>query len=269
MLGLDGRIDLANMALILVLSAAIAAIWSTPLASLAASAIAVLAFNFAFVPPRGAFAVDLHQHALLLVTMLTVSWIVTLLVARLRWHTSQATAQALRSDQLREFAEALRAADEPAAQASILQNTLSRLSGAEPTLLLSNSSVDTVEGSAFQFLGTATPDESAGLRLCLQDGRPMGPGTGRHEEQPSWYLPLRGVSGAFGAALIRSATCAGSELRDHVQALCDQLGAAAWATAADLRRQAEARLNAGIDPTELEADLLREIAVAEAGQRNG
>ena len=41
MLGLDGRIDLANMALILVLGAAIAAIWSTPWASLAASAIAV------------------------------------------------------------------------------------------------------------------------------------------------------------------------------------------------------------------------------------
>ena len=60
MLGLDVWIDLANMALILVLSAAIAAIWSMPLASLAASAIAVLAFNFAFVPPRGAFAVDLH-----------------------------------------------------------------------------------------------------------------------------------------------------------------------------------------------------------------
>ncbi len=244
MLGLDGRIDLANMALILVLGAAIAAIWSTPLASLAASAIAVLAFNFAFVPPRRTFAVDLHQHALLLVTMLTVSWIVTLLVARLRWHTSWATAQALRSDQLREFAEALRAADEPAAQASILQDTLYRLSGAEPTLLLSNSTVDTVEGSALQLLGPVTPDESAGLRLCLQEGRPMGPGTGRYEEQPSWYLPLRGVSGAIGAALIRSATGAGGELREHVQALCDQLGAAlergdALRAAAAAREQAQ------------------------------
>lgn len=244
MLGLDGRIDLANMALILVLGAAIAAIWSTPWASLGASAIAVLAFNFAFVPPRRTFAVDLHQHALLLVTMLTVSWIVTLLVARLRWRTAQATAQALLSDQLREFAEALRAADEPAVQASILRDTLSRLSGAEPTLLLADASVNSVEGSAFHSFGPATPDESAGLRLCLQEGRPMGPGTGRHEEQPSWYLPLRGLSGGFGAALIRWAkgdgAGAGSELRDHVQALCDQLGAALERSAA-LRAEAAAR----------------------------
>lgn len=129
--------------------------------------------------------------------MLTVSWIVTLLVARLRWYTSQATALALRSDQLREFAEALRAVDEPAAQASILQGTLSRLSCAEPTLLLPNSTVDSIEGSASKVLGPATPDESAGLRLCLQEGRPMGPGTGRYEEQPSWYLPLRGRQRRF------------------------------------------------------------------------
>ena len=242
MLGLDGRIDLANMALILVLGAAIAAIWSTPWASLAASAIAVLAFNFAFVPPRRTFAVDLHQHALLLVTMLTVSWIVTLLVARLRWHTVQATAQARRSDQLREFAEALRAADEPAVQASILRDALFRLSGAEPTLLLADASVDAAVGSAFHCAGPATADESAGLHLCLREGSPMGPGTGRHEEQPAWYLPLRGVSGGFGAALVRTATGdgAGSERRDHAQALCDQLGAALERGAA-LRAAAAAR----------------------------
>ena len=42
------------------------------------------AFNFAFVPPRFTFSVDLHQHALLLATMLSVSWIVALLMARQR-----------------------------------------------------------------------------------------------------------------------------------------------------------------------------------------
>ena len=31
----------------------------------------------------------------------------------------------------------------------------------------------------------------------------MGPGTGRHDEQPAWYLPLRGLQSAQGAALVR------------------------------------------------------------------
>jgi two-component system sensor histidine kinase KdpD len=229
MLGLDGRIDLANMALILVLSAAVAAIWSTPWASLAASATAILAFNFVFVPPRGTFSVDLRQHALLLVTMLTVSWIVTLLVARLRWHAAQATAHARRSDQLRLLGESLRAADKPSDQASALQRALSELGGGHTTLLLRGAQDgESTGGDGTWFLGTATPDEAAGLRLCLQDGRSMGPGTGRHEEQPAWYLALRGLQGTHGAAFVRHASAqapTGIAL-EHAQALCDQLGAA-------------------------------------------
>ena len=257
MLGLDGQVDLANMALILVLSAAVAAIWSSPWASLAASAAAILAFNFAFVPPRGAFSVDLRQHALLLVTMLTVSWIVTLLVARLRWHAAAATAHARRSDQLRMLGEVLRAADKPSDQASALQRALSDLGGGQTTLLLragqdgvpvagGGTGADAGGGGEAWFLGTATPDEAAGLRLCLQDGRPMGPGTGRHEEQPAWYLPLRGLQGTHGAALVRHAGAHSSpdDVLEQAQALCDQLAAAlergaALQAAAVAREQAQ------------------------------
>ena len=50
-----------------------------------------------FVPPRGSFTVDLHQHALLLATMLMVSWIVALLMARQR-RLARAGASRTRSD---------------------------------------------------------------------------------------------------------------------------------------------------------------------------
>jgi two-component system, OmpR family, sensor histidine kinase KdpD len=243
MLGLDDRIDLANMALILVLSTAVAAIWSKPWASLAASAAAILAFNFAFVPPRGAFSVDLRQHALLLVTMLTVSWIVTLLMARLRWHAAEATAHARRSDQLRLLGEALRAADTPADQAAVLHRALSELGGGPATLLLrSAEGVGPAGADEGWFVGPATPDEAAGLRLCLHDGRAMGPDTGRHEEQPAWYLPLRGLQSALGAALVRQDPMDRSAdgRLEHAQALCDQLGAALERSAA-LKSAARAR----------------------------
>ena len=61
----------------------------------------------------------------------------------------------------------------------------------------------------------------------------MGPGTGWHEEQPAWYLPLRGASAgpgaALGVALLRlpAAEAPGpGELREHLQAICDLAGAA-------------------------------------------
>ena len=239
MFALDDRLDLANKALVLVLSAALAAPWSGPWTSLLASAAAVLAFNFAFVPPRGRFAVDLHQHALLLATLLAVSWIVALLMTRLRRLAAQATLHALRSDQLRSLGDALRAADGPAAQAAALQPLLAGLGGAPATLLLL---------PAGEVVGTATADEAAGLRLCLQDGRAMGPGTGRHEEQPAWYLPLRGRQGTHGAALLRLAEAVDrpADVLAHAQSLCDQLGTAleravALQAAGSAREQAQAQ----------------------------
>jgi two-component system sensor histidine kinase KdpD len=245
--GLDGRIDLANMALILVLGAAVAALWSTPWTSLGASAAAILGFNFVFVPPRGAFSVDLRQHALLLLTMLTVSWIVTLLMARLRRHASDAMAHAQHSDRLRLLGEALRAADTPAGQASAAQSALSEVCGGAVTLLLRHAEDDAAaDDDGHCWVGSATPDEAAGLRLCLKEGRAMGPGTGWHDEQPAWYLPLRGLRGAQGAALVRRDAPPGrTDARlEQAQALCDQLGAAlergaALLAAARAREQAQ------------------------------
>ena len=238
MSALDDRLDLANKALVLVLSAVLAAPWSGPWTSLLASAAAVLAFNVAFVPPRGRLAVDLHQHVLLLVTLLAVSWTVALLMARLRGHAARATQQARRSDELRKLGDALRAADGPAAQGAALQALLAGLGGAPATLLL----------AVGDLLGEATPDEAAGLRLCLRDGRALGPGTGRHEEQPAWYLPLRGLQGTQGAALLRLADGAArsADALAHAQALCDQLGAAlersaALQAAGRAREQAQAQ----------------------------
>lgn len=69
---LDGTLDLANLAL-LVLCAALAALWLPAWASGALGVAAMLAFNWNFIPPRGTFTVDLHQHALLLGTMLLLT----------------------------------------------------------------------------------------------------------------------------------------------------------------------------------------------------
>lgn len=248
MVMLDGRIDLANQALLLVLAATVAAVFSGPWSALTASAAAVLAFNVAFVPPRGTFRVELRQHAVMLVAMLLVSWIVTLLVARLRWHAAQARLNAMRSDQVRRLGDALRSIEAPAAQAAALQAILARVGGGESALLLADGPEGTgAAGETAGLLGAATPDEAAGLRLCLKDGRAMGPGTGRHENQPGWYLPLRGRRGTPGAVLVRPATDGHlpGDLLAHAQALCDQAGAALERTAAEqaavaAREQAQA-----------------------------
>lgn len=238
----DERVDLANKALLLVLTAAIASLWSSPWLSVAASATAVLGFNFSFVPPVGSFAVDLQQHALLLATILSVSCIVALLVSRLRWHAARATDHAMRADQLRRLGDGLRAADDEAQRLVVFRDALAHSGCAVQALLLEPDETS----AADSLVGSATVDEAAGLRLCRVEGRAMGPGTGRYTEQSAWYLPVRGKRDTRGAALVRVVRDPHRDgLLEHVQAVCDQLGAAivhieALKAASTAREQANA-----------------------------
>src|SRR5262245_13539089 len=84
MLSLDARLDLANLALLFVLTSVLSALWWPAWLSIAATLAAALAFNWLFVPPRGTLAIDLRQHAVLLVSMVVVCVVVAALMARLR-----------------------------------------------------------------------------------------------------------------------------------------------------------------------------------------
>lgn len=215
-------LDLANLAMLLVLASAMAALWLTPAMCLAACALAVLVFNFAFVPPRFTFSVDLHQHALLLTTMLSVSWIVALLMARQRRLAEAERLLAQRARQLQDMGATLRDTDDPGSLAPDLQAALSALARAPVALLLRHAA------GADTRLGEASSHSWDGLGTSLRHSQAMGPGTGRHEDQTAWYLPLRGRQTALGAALLplQALPNPTPELRAHAQTLCDQMGLA-------------------------------------------
>jgi two-component system sensor histidine kinase KdpD len=224
----DRHIDLGNQALILVLGAAVAALWLPRMISMALCAIAVLAFNYAFVPPRGTFAVGLEQHVLLLVTMLAVSWLIAFMVEQQRRLAETERVHRARAEQLRGLGEALRDADNPLALGPVLQAALAEISGSPATLLLlAEAPSDTLDAGTVAILGEASADERVALWLCMRQPAMTG-GTGAPDEQLKWYLPIRGRNANFGAALIHfpSSPLDPSASRQHAQALCDQMGLA-------------------------------------------
>ncbi|GAA0743118.1 hypothetical protein GCM10009107_07350 [Ideonella azotifigens] len=254
---LDGHVDLAGLAMLPVLAAALAALCLPLGVSLALSALAVLAFNWWFVPPRGSFQVDLRHHALLLGAMLLVNWIVTWLMVAQRRLAAQLARQARHAHQLRELGEALRAVDDPLEHAGLLFSHLAReFQGAPVLMLLQQPKLPATDlPEAVRWFGEPDDDTRVGLWLCLRQSRAMGPGTGRHEELRQWLLPLRGRHGARGAvslpldenwlnALAQAVGTGDSPalpeaMRAHAQALCDQMGAALeHAQAARLTTQA-------------------------------
>jgi two-component system sensor histidine kinase KdpD len=231
MVVLDGRIDLANQALCLVLAAALASVWLPPVLSMAASTLAVATFNVAFVPPRGSLDVDVKQHALLLLTMLAVSWIVAALMARQQRLAGTARQLAQRAGQLQALGEALRDAEDPRACGAQLQAALAAAPppAATPVLLLAlQAAPDEHDATTYRLVGTPDADQRAGLWLSLRHSQAMGPGTGRHEDQPAWYLPMRGRRSSFGAAMLPlpPALTDAAGRRVHAQALCDRMGLA-------------------------------------------
>lgn len=252
LLGLDGHLDLANLAMILVLTSALAALCLPPVVAMLACGAAVLAFNVAFAPPRGRLDVDLQQHTLLLLTMLAVAWIISLLVGRQRKLATNERLHSARAEQLQRLGESLRDADDPRTCGPQLREALTRLSGDAVMLIMVGdtpsrplNATPPIDPASCLWVGEPDADERTGLWLCLQQTQPMGPGTGRHEAQPGWYLPMRGHHCSFGAALLRLPTVpADADLtRSHAQALCDQMGLAIE-RALTARTAAEARAEA-------------------------
>lgn len=233
--------DLANQAMLFVLASVLASTWLAAPAAYGFGLMCVLAFNWGFVPPRGTLAVGLERHAVLLGVMLVLNGGVAWLVARLRAQAAAARDAARWAVRLQALGEALRDGDEPQQQARPVAEALAALGGAPAALLLLNDELPpSDQPEAVAQHGALDADERAGLWLCLRQSQAFGPGTGRHAEQPAWYLPLRAQGASYGAALVRLAEPgeASDEQRARAQALCDLLGVALQRVA--LARQGEA-----------------------------
>jgi two-component system, OmpR family, sensor histidine kinase KdpD len=220
---LERHFDLANLGLVLVLTSAIAALWLPLSITLVASVIALMAFNWAFVPPRGTFAIDLHQHAFLLLALLVVNAIVAGLMVSLREQTRRAQAHADAADALRCWGDKLRDTQAPVELLDELRHQLTQLSEFPVSIALDSAS-NTV--SLLNDSAQLTAEQRDALRYCRDNNQAIGPGTGRYQELANLYLPLRGKSRAGGAVMLDVSLIEQPELFAQAQALCDQMGAA-------------------------------------------
>jgi two-component system, OmpR family, sensor histidine kinase KdpD len=227
MLVVDGQLALSSLAMLLVLSAAVAALWLRLALSLTIGLLAVLAFNWLFVPPRGTFAINLQQDATLLLVMFAVSMLVAALMSTLREHAHNVQQQAQALNALRHWGDTLRDATHVQNCLPDIQQLLNTLSATHSSaVLLLNAGRPADDNMAqAQLGGQATAIQLSGLWHCLRNGHPLGPGSARYPSLPEIYLPLRGRSMSYGAALLCN-TNLSTDAKAQAQALCDQMGVA-------------------------------------------
>ena len=218
---LDGALNLGNLALLLVLASAVAGLWSTAVFSIISSALSVLMFNWFFVEPRFTFSVNFHQDMLLLLTMLGVSSVVSYLMVRLRIAADLESQHAQASEELRALSESLREFNQVQQQAAGVHSFLEQHSGCEVALHIAAHEVQ----EQFQ-IGTLDAEIEQGLLACMKQLGALGPGTGRHENQQSLFLPLRGRVRALGAVVFKEVKAHHTTPfnRDFLQQVCDLFG---------------------------------------------
>lgn len=235
---MDGSVDLANQALLLVLASALCGLWLSAWESLLVCALAVMAFNWQFVPPRGTLTVDLRQHVWLLFTMLGVGSVVAWVTARQRTLAQMAQAMAAEARMLHGLGEQLRG-QPPQGIADALANTLSDLAQAPCFVSLRSTAIEpATEWTA----GAASTEERAHVDVCVRNGQPSETALAAVHGHDVRTLPLRGPTRCVGAAVVRLDRSIANNVHGlaTAQALCDQTALHWERTEADaLRQQAQ------------------------------
>ncbi len=222
---LDSHLDSSNLAMLLVLTSALAAVCLPWRISVSLAVIFVLAFDWFFIPPRGTFTVDFHQHTLMLLVMLVVNLIIVILMAVRRAQSEKAARHLREADILRQWSDALLESTSPQDHLHELQHLLSSLSGKNVVLLvLKNDLPEQDDLLHVWLLGEAGIEQRHALWYCLRNNQQLGRGTGRFDMFSDVYLPLRARSHALGAVLLSNFAEHEIATRIHLQAICDQFG---------------------------------------------
>lgn len=222
---LDRHLDLGNLAMLLVLTSALAAMCLPLRFSLLSGSASILAFDWFFIPPRGTFAIDIYQHALMLFVMLTVNIIIVSLMAVQRAQAERMARHLHEADMLRAWSDTLHQSLTPHVHIEELQQLLMQITAIPVTVMVLKNNLPLVDdGSEVVLVGDAGIEQRHALWFCTRHAQPLGRGTGRYEMFSDVYLPLRARGHALGAALLCNFAVHEFSTRVHLQAICDQLG---------------------------------------------
>ncbi|RYY73214.1 MAG: DUF4118 domain-containing protein [Gammaproteobacteria bacterium] len=221
----DDYLDSSNLAMLLILTSALAAVCLPWRLSVSLAIIFVLIFDWFFVPPRGTFTVDFHQHTVMLLVMLVVNIIIVSLMAIRRSQSELAQRHAHEADILRQWSDVLLESKSPQDHFDELQHLLTKISGKKVSLFLLKDMLPPKDDiQCVVQLGNAGIEQTHALWYCTRNNQQLGRGTGRYEMFSDVYLPLRARNQALGAALLAQFSEHEFSTRVHLQAICDQFG---------------------------------------------
>lgn len=196
-------VELADIVMVFTIPILVAAIRHGRSAALAASVMAVMAFDFLFIPPRFTFAVGDARHLGTFTIMLGMGFVIGNLTDRVR-------QQAIRAQQREQRTLALYRLGEALVQAGDRTDTVaSAVRAVEAQFLTEVAFFFPSPGGRLEPAPEAPPRflEPAfqGVAQWVHDhGQAAGQGTGVLPATPALFLPLKGAGGILGVMALRS-----------------------------------------------------------------
>ncbi len=197
-MAMDPFFELANQVMIYLLAVMVVAVRLGRGPSVLASVLAVVSFDFFFVPPRFSFAVSDTQYLVTFVVMLAVGVIISNLAANIRSRARVAGYREQRTAALYEMSRELARADDVTEMLRTAVGHVGRVFEAQAAILLPDA-----DGRIRHPAGASTSASLHGADLSVAQwvfdrGEPAGLGTETLPAAQAHYLPLTGSQGRIG-----------------------------------------------------------------------
>jgi two-component system sensor histidine kinase KdpD len=175
-------------------------------ASYAAAALAVVLYDFFFVPPAYTLDIENARYALTFAMMFGMSAVISTLTARLREERAEAVARERRTAALLSLSRELGRADDEAAVAAVCVRSAASILGAADVVFLAARPDDALLplGAAPEGASLAA-DELSVARWARSHGTPAGPGTEVLASEGVWCAPLRTWGEVLAVLAVRPA----------------------------------------------------------------
>lgn len=192
----------ANVAMVYVLSVALAAGRTSKYESVATSILGVLCFNFFFVEPKHTFAVQDARHLLLFVTMLGVALAISTLTQRLRDQLRQSSDRERRNSSLYRLSQLLAQQRGKRELAQVAADEIRSVFDCDVAVFLAERGGLLALAESESGFEHST-SERAVATWVAEHRHPAGVGTGTLPGSTALYLPLVGAERSVGVLAVQ------------------------------------------------------------------
>ncbi len=214
-------LQIPDVEMLYLLGVMIAALTTGRRASLLAAALAVVSYDFFFVPPAFTLNVSDARYLLTFAMMFGVSVVIGTLTLRLREQRAASVRRERSTSALYALSRELGAALDDEGVAAVCVKAAAEAFGADTVFLRARGSEDLAPLAAFPREAALAPDERAVAHWVVDHGRPAGRGTDTLPGEPVLCIPIRAWGDVLAVLAVRT-TDERSEARVLLEALARQ-----------------------------------------------